>query len=104
MLASEHYDGAEPVNLGTGSEIRVGDLALLIAEVVGYEGRIVYDPTKPDGQPRRCLDTTRAKERFGFTAEIGLREGLENTVRWYLESGDLVGKSSASDYGSRVIG
>ncbi len=83
LLAAEHYDGAEPVNLGVGEEIRIRELAALIAEVVGFEGRISYDPTQPDGQPRRCLDTSRARELFGFRAHVPFREGLEETVRWY---------------------
>lgn len=83
LLAAEHYGGAEPVNLGTGGEIRIRDLAALIAEVVGFRGRLVQDPTKPDGQPRRCLDTSRAWERFGFRARMDFRSGLEETVRWF---------------------
>ena len=83
LLAAEHYEGSEPVNLGTGSEIRIRDLAELIAEVVGYRGRLVQDPTKPDGQPRRCLDTTRALQYFGFRAHMDFRRGLEETVRWF---------------------
>jgi GDP-L-fucose synthase len=86
VLAAERYTGADPVNIGTGQEIRIRDLAQLIAEVVGFEGRLTTDPTKPDGQPRRCLDTSRATERFGFNAEVSLREGLMRTVEWYLKS------------------
>ncbi|HEX2092504.1 MAG TPA: GDP-L-fucose synthase [Longimicrobiaceae bacterium] len=98
LLAAEHYDEAEPVNLGTGREIRIRELAELIAEVVGFEGRLVYDVTKPDGQPRRCLDTSRAWERFGFRARMDFRQGLQETVQWFLESrsapsGVLVGHS-----------
>ncbi len=83
LLASERYDGAEPVNLGTGREISIRDLVTLIAELVGYEGELVWDPTKPDGQPRRCLDTSRAREEFGFSAEIDFQEGLRKTIDWY---------------------
>jgi GDP-L-fucose synthase len=83
LLASERYDGAEPVNLGTGREISIRDLVTLIAELVGYEGELVWDPTKPDGQPRRCLDTSRAREEFGFSAEIDFQEGLRETIDWY---------------------
>lgn len=83
LLAGERYDGAEPVNLGTGEEIAIRDLAALIAEVTGYEGEIVWDDTKPNGQPRRKLDTSRAQERFGFTAQTPFREGLERTLAWY---------------------
>jgi GDP-L-fucose synthase len=85
LLATEHYQDAEPVNLGTGSEILIRDLAALVAEVVGFNGQIVYDASKPDGQPRRCLDTTEATARFGFRAHVPFREGVESTVRWYLE-------------------
>ena len=86
LLAAEHYGGAEPVNLGTGSEIRVRELAVLIAEVVGFRGQLVQDPTKPDGQPRRCLDTSRALQHFGFRAHMDFRRGLEETVRWFRAS------------------
>jgi GDP-L-fucose synthase len=83
LLAAERYDGADPVNLGTGEEIAIGDLAGLIAELTGYGGSIVWDTTKPNGQPRRKLDTTRAEERFGFRAEVDLRSGLRRTIDWY---------------------
>jgi GDP-L-fucose synthase len=84
LLAAEHYDGAEPVNVGIGNEIRIAELAGLIAQLVGYEGRLAFDPTQPDGQPRRSLDTRRARELFGFRARVGMREGLRQTVDWYL--------------------
>lgn len=83
LLAAEHYGGAEPVNIGTGEEITIRDLAGLVAELVGFHGELVFDPHQPDGQPRRCLDTSRASEWFGFRAEVGLREGLGRTVAWY---------------------
>ncbi len=83
MLATERYDGAEPVNLGSGQEISIRDLATKIAELVGYEGRLVWDSSKPDGQPRRRLDVSRAEREFGFRAEVGLDEGLRRTVDWY---------------------
>ena len=83
LLAAELYDGAEPVNLGTGEEISIADLAGLIAELTGYAGEIGWDTTEPNGQPRRRLDTTRAEERFGFRAAVPLREGLARTVAWY---------------------
>jgi len=86
LLAAEHYSGAEPVNIGTGSEITIRDLARKIAGVVGYEGEIVWDASRPDGQPRRCLDTRRAFAAFGFKARITLDAGLERTVRWYMEN------------------
>lgn len=83
VLAAEHYDGAEPVNLGVGEEITIRDLAAQIAKAVGYEGRLAYDPTQPDGQPRRSLDTSRARELFGFEAHMPFAEGLRRTVEWY---------------------
>jgi GDP-L-fucose synthase len=82
-LAAERYDDADPVNLGTGEEISIADLATLIAELTGYSGTIVWDATRPNGQPRRKLDTSRAQERFGFRATVGLREGLRRTIEWY---------------------
>lgn len=85
VLAAERYDGAEPINLGSGDEISIRDLATTIKQKVGYEGALVWDDNKPDGQPRRSLNTTRAAERFGFQAEIGLDEGLERTIAWFLE-------------------
>jgi len=86
VLAAERYDGAEPVNLGTGAEITIRALAELVAEVTGFAGRIVWDASMPNGQPRRALDTTRARELFGFEARTPLREGLERTVAWYRDS------------------
>lgn len=83
LLAAEHYNGDEPVNIGTGEEVTIQDLAHLIADEVGFEGKLVWDTTKPNGQPRRCLDTRRAKELFGFEASCGLRRGMNNTVQWF---------------------
>lgn len=88
-LATEHYDGAAPVNLGSGYEIQIRELAALIAELTGFTGSIAWDTTKPDGQPRRCLDTTRARELFGFQARTGLREGLRRTIEWCRAMGAL---------------
>jgi GDP-L-fucose synthase len=82
-LATERYDGSEPVNLGTGDEIAIRDLAELLAELTGFDGEIVWDTTKPNGQPRRRLDVSRAAEYFGFRATTPLREGLERTIAWY---------------------
>lgn len=82
-LAVEHYNKSEPVNIGSGSEISIRDLTELIAEMVGYQGEVVWDTTKPDGQPRRGLDTTRAEKEFGFRATTTFREGLRRTVDWY---------------------
>ena len=83
VLAAERYDGAEPVNLGTGAEISIRELAELVADVTGFEGGIGWDTSMPNGQPRRQLDATRARELFGFEAQTALREGLERTVAWY---------------------
>jgi GDP-L-fucose synthase len=83
VLAAERYDGPEPVNLGSAHEISIRDLAELIADVTGYEGRIAWDTEKPNGQPRRSIDATRARQLFGFEARTPLREGIERTVAWY---------------------
>lgn len=83
VLATEKYDGPEPVNIGTGREISIRDLAVLIAEKVGYRGAIEWDSSKPNGQPRRCLHVERARRLFGFTAETGLSAGLDATIAWY---------------------
>jgi GDP-L-fucose synthase len=85
-LALEHYDSGEPVNIGTGVEITIKDLVTKIANMVGFSGHIIYDKSKPNGQPRRCLDTTRALDRFGFKAEVSLDEGLQKTYNWYLKN------------------
>jgi GDP-L-fucose synthase len=82
-LATEGYDGAEPVNLGAGFEITIRDLVELIARLMGFTGEIRWDPAKPDGQPRRCLDTSRAERLFGFRATTGFEEGLRRTIEWY---------------------
>ena len=86
VLAAERYDGAEPVNLGTGVETSIRELAETIAEVTGFEGEIVWDTSMPNGQPRRQLDASRAEELFGFRADVPLREGIERTVAWYREA------------------
>ncbi len=83
VLASERYDGRDPVNLGVGSEITIKNLMELIARLTGFGGEIHWDATKPDGQPRRALDTSRAREAFGFTAGTSFEEGLRTTVAWY---------------------
>jgi GDP-L-fucose synthase len=82
-LAAERYDDAAPVNVGTGEEISIADLAALVSEHTGFEGTIRWDTTKPNGQPRRTLDTTRAEAQFGFRARVPLREGIARTVEWY---------------------
>jgi len=85
ILAAERYDGDEPVNIGAGFEIKIGELVSLIAELTGFKGRIEYDSSKPDGQPRRCLDTKSAEEKFGFKAGTDFRKGLKKTIDWYSE-------------------
>ena len=85
VLAALRYDASEPVNLGTGEEIAIKDLAELIGEATGFEGEIVWDTSKPNGQPRRKLDTSRAKELFGFEARTPFREGIVRNVAWYRE-------------------
>ena len=82
-LAAERYDGAEPVNLGTGQEITIRELVGLVAEATGFTGVIRWDPTKPDGQPRRALDASRAREWFDFTANTSFTHGLRKTIEWY---------------------
>jgi GDP-L-fucose synthase len=83
VRAMESYDGPEPVNLGTGVEISIRELTERIASLVGYSGRIVWDPSQPNGQPRRCLDVSRAEREFGFRARTSLEEGLRRTIEWY---------------------
>ena len=85
LLAANRYDAPDPVNLGAGREISIRDLAELVATVAGFEGRITWDTSKPNGQPRRSVDASRAREFFGFEARMALREGLERTVAWYRE-------------------
>jgi len=84
LRAAEFYDGGFPVNLGTGEEITIRNLATLIAASTGYTGQIVWDTTKPNGQPRRCLDVSRAKQLFGFQAKHTFAEGLKKTIQWFL--------------------
>ncbi len=82
VLAAERYEGPEPVNLGTGFEISIRELAEMVAELTGFQGRIVWDTSKPNGQPRRCLDVSRAERAFGFRARTTFRDGLARTVAW----------------------
>jgi GDP-L-fucose synthase len=93
VLAAERYDGAEPVNLGAAREISIRELAELIADITGFEGTITWDTSKPNGQPRRSVDGTRARQLFGFEARTPLREGIERTVTWY--------RSAVAGVGSR---
>ncbi|MCW6038285.1 GDP-L-fucose synthase [Spirulina subsalsa FACHB-351] len=83
VMATQAYDGDEPVNLGTNSEISIRNLVELICELMEFQGEIVWETDKPNGQPRRCLDTQRAKDYFGFSAEMTFREGLKHTIDWY---------------------
>jgi GDP-L-fucose synthase len=83
LFAAEHYDKPEPGNLASGKEITIREVVYLICELSGFEGEIEWDASKPDGQPRRCLDTSRAEREFGFKARTDLRAGLDKTVKWY---------------------
>ena len=89
VMAAERYDDPEPVNLGSGHEISISDVAVRIADLVGFRGEIAWDAEKPNGQPRRCLDVSRARDRFGFEASVTLSEGLKATVAWYVDNADL---------------
>ena len=86
LLATEHYNGSEPVNLGAGNEISIKELAGLVARLTGFQGRLVWDTSKPNGQPRRALDVSRAEEYFGFRAQMPFEEGLRRTIEWYQEN------------------
>jgi len=84
IMGTERYEKPEPVNLGTGREIKIKDLVKLIADLMGYKGELKWNTSKPDGQPRRCLDVSRAKQEFGFEAEFDLEQGIRNTIDWYV--------------------
>jgi len=86
LLATEQYNGSEPVNLGSGYEISIKDLVVTIARLAGYQGKVVWDTTKPNGQPRRGLDVTRAEKYFGFRAGMDFEEGLRRTIEWYRQN------------------
>jgi GDP-L-fucose synthase len=86
VAAAERYEGEEPVNLGTGREITIRDLATLIAKFTGFHGSFTWNTARPDGQPRRALDVSRARDEFGWTARVPFEEGLEATISWYRES------------------
>ena len=86
-LAAEHYNGAAPVNLGSANEISIRDLVEIIADEVGFTGELIWDTSKPNGQPRRKLDVSRAQREFGFVAETDFRAGLRETIRWYRAEG-----------------
>jgi GDP-L-fucose synthase len=97
VLASERYDGAEPVNLGTGAEISIRDLAGMVAAEVGYAGSIIWDTSKPNGQPRRCLDVWRAKRAFGFEAVCSLDKGIAQTVAWFRKHRHVVREATFAE-------
>ena len=88
LLGAEKYDKPDPVNLGAGFEISIKDLVDLIAKLTGFGGKIIWDPAKPDGQPRRMLDVTKAEREFGFKAKTGLEQGLKKTIEWYISNRD----------------
>lgn len=90
LLATERYNEPEPVNIGAGFEIKIKNLVELIAELTGFKGEIRWDTSKPDGQPRRCLDVSKAKEEFGFEARVDFRAGLEKTIEWYIKHRDHI--------------
>lgn len=105
VLATERYNGSEPINLGTGEEISIRDLAQVVAAEVGFYGAVRWDATKPNGQPRRCLDVSRAEREFGFRAQYGLRAGIAKTVAWFMANRQnsregAVGRNSSSHYPS----
>jgi len=87
LLAAERYDDPRPVNIGAGFEVSIRELATLIAELTGFPGRLVFDASKPSGQQRRSADVSRAREAFGFEASVSLREGLKQTIDWYVREG-----------------
>jgi GDP-L-fucose synthase len=93
LLAAERYNGAEPVNLGSGNELSIKDLAMLIARLTGFEGDLVWDTSKPNGQPRRALDVSRAAQYFGFRAQVPFEEGLRRTIDWYVKHHDQIRES-----------
>lgn len=92
LLAAEKYNSSDPVNLGSGFEISIKDLVHKIVKLTGFEGEIRWDTSKPDGQPRRSLDVSKAKKAFGFEAKVGFDEGLQNTIDWYKENKDAIKK------------
>ena len=90
VAAAEKYNGAEPVNLGTGYEISIRDLAEMVCRMTGFKGKLVWDTTKPNGQPRRGLDVSRAKEYFGWSAQVPFDEGLRRTIEWFKQNKDKI--------------
>lgn len=86
VMATQNYDKSDPVNLGSGKEVLIRDLVSMIKDMVGFEGEVVWDASKPDGQPKRMLDVSKAKDEFGFQAEVEFKEGLQRTISWYKEN------------------
>jgi GDP-L-fucose synthase len=102
-LALEHYNGAEPVNIGSGEEIAIRDLASLIKATVGFDGKIIWDTSKPNGQPRRKLDTSRARDRFGFESAISFEKGLRSTIDWYMANRSLIATGAKPGYDGPLL-
>ncbi len=92
VLATERYNKSEPVNIGAGFEISIKELVDLITELTGFKGKIIWDTTKPDGQPRRCLDVSRAEREFGFRAMKGVEEGIRRMGGWFLSNEEWLGQ------------
>ncbi len=97
ILAAEHYNKPDPVNLGSGTEITIRELVDIIQELTGFSGEIHWDTTKPDGQPKRCLDVSRAKKEFGFEAHMSFKDGLEKTIQWYQQNSGIPYETSDSE-------
>ncbi|MEM1425217.1 MAG: GDP-L-fucose synthase [Cyanobacteria bacterium P01_H01_bin.130] len=95
VMATQSFESSEPINLGTGYEISIKDLVELICKLMGYEGELVWQTDKPNGQPRRCLDTEKAKDKFGFEAQISFEEGLKRTIDWYRDNAAAIEKAEA---------
>lgn len=102
LLAAEHYDGGDPVNVGTGEEVSIRALAEMVARLMGFSGSLVWDGAQPDGQPRRCLDTARARRCFGFEATTPLEDGLRRTIAWYWSSRGGRAEAASSGIASGV--
>ncbi|MEM9770252.1 MAG: GDP-L-fucose synthase [Cyanobacteria bacterium P01_D01_bin.73] len=95
VMATQSFESSEPINLGTGYEISIKDLVELICKLMDYKGELVWQTDKPNGQPRRCLDTQKAKEKFGFEAKVSFEEGLKRTIDWYRENAAAIAKAEA---------
>lgn len=96
VMATQSFESSEPINLGTGYEISIKDLVELICKLMDYKGELVWQTDKPNGQPRRCLDTQKAKEKFGFEAKVSFEEGLKRTIEWYRENAEAIEKAEAA--------